>query len=153
MSSYKGVQERFEPYTSKIQDVCLTTRTTIIYFRFYIFPFHIQIIEETTIENRVHKTMVLSPWIVHVISKNVCTKTMASNTWFCACHKHEKRYKNPNRACVKGGSICDITNATIINILFFFIFLFIFSQVTIHDLLKCNSVSSTQRLHRRLSIS
>ena len=38
------------------------------------FFFHIQIIEETTIENRVHKTMVLCPWIVHVISKIVSMK-------------------------------------------------------------------------------
>ena len=98
------MQARFEPCTSKIQDIWLTTRTTIIYFKYYVFPFHIQIIEETTIENRVHKTMVLSPWIVHVISKTVCTKTMASNPWFCACHKHEKSYKNPSRACVKGGA-------------------------------------------------
>ena len=131
MSAYKGVQGRFEPCTSKIQDVCLTTRTTILYYRFYVFSFHIQIIEETTIENRVHKTMVLSPWIVHAICK-----TMASKPWFCACHKHDKSYKNPKRACVKGGSICDITITIIINILFFFIFLFIFSQVTILDLLK-----------------
>ena len=141
MSSYKGVQARFEPYTFKIQDVWLTTRTTIICFRYYVFPFHIQIIEETTIENRVHKTMVLNPWIVHTICKTVCTKTMASNPWFCACHKHGKSYKNPKRGCVKGGSICDIT-ITIINILFYFIF-FIF---IVFDLLKCNNVSLTLKL-------
>ena len=70
------MQTRFEPCTSKIEDVWLTTRTTIIYFRFYVFSFHIQIAEETTIENRVHKTMVPSPWFVHVTSKTLCTKTM-----------------------------------------------------------------------------
>ena len=134
---------------------CLTTRTTILYCWFYVFSFHIQTIEETTIENRVHKTMVLNPCIVHAICKTVCTKTMGSKPWFCACHKHDKSYKNPKRACVKGGSICNITNATIINIniLFRFIFLFILSQVYNLLLLKCNSVSSTQRLHRCLSLS
>ena len=124
----KGCKQGFEPCTSKIQDLCLTIRTTIICFRYYAFPFHIQIIEETTIENRVHKTVVLNPWIVHAICKTLCTKTMASNPWFCACHKNKKGYKNPNRAYVKGGSICNITNATIINIniLVFFIFIFIY---------------------------
>ena len=121
----KGCKQGFEPCTSKIQDLCLTIRTTIICFRYYAFPFHIQIIEETTIENRVHKTVVLNPWIVHAICKTVCTKTMGSKPWFCACHKHDKSYKNPKRACVKGGSICDITITIIINIFFFIIF-FIF---------------------------
>ena len=60
LSAYKGVQARFETCTSKIEDVWLTTKTTIICFIFYVFPFHIQIIEETTIENGVHETMVLS---------------------------------------------------------------------------------------------
>ena len=105
-------------------------------------------IEETNIENRVHNTMVLSAWIVHVISKTVCTKTMASNPWFCACHKNEKGYKNPSRACVKGGSICDITNTTIINIIIFvfiFFIFFYFSSVQLL-LLKCNNVLSTPKL-------
>ena len=48
----------------------------------------------------------------------------AQKPWFCACHKHEKSYKNLKRACVKGGSICNITNATIININIFFFFIF-----------------------------
>ena len=62
----------------------LTTRTTIICFKYYVFSFHIQIVEETTIENRVHETMVPSPWFVHVTRKTMCTKTMVPNPWFCA---------------------------------------------------------------------
>ena len=71
------------------------TRTTIIYFRFYVFPFHIQIIEETTIENHVHKTMDCA---CH--KQNRVPKTMVLNPWFCAW----KELLNSSRACVKGRS-------------------------------------------------
>ena len=137
------MQARFKPCTSKIQEVGLTNRTTIIYSRFYVFSFHIQMIEETNIENRVHKTMVLSAWIVHVISKTVCTKTMASNPWFCACHKNKKGYKNPNRAYVKGGSICNITIAITINIFSFFLLFFLFIVFSYIDIFLSSIIPRT----------
>ena len=62
--------------------------------------------------------------------QNRVPKTMVRNPWFCPCHKHEESYKNPSRACVNGGSICDITITITINIFFFFLFIF-FSYIVI----------------------
>ena len=74
-------------------------------FMYFLFIFILQ-------RKQPQKMVCTKPWFqahrfVHVTRKTVCTKTMTSKPWFCACHKHEKSYKNPSRACVKGGSKYD----------------------------------------------